>query len=458
MNAVRAPAVAGTFYPADAAQLQRELRALLSAVPATIEKPAPKALIVPHAGYMYSGPIAAQAYARLASVAGRIKRVVLLGPAHRVAVRGLALPDVLRLATPLGEVALDQDAIRTLDGLPQVVISNPTHALEHSLEVQLPFLQTVLGEFQLVPLVVGHATAEDVAEVLERLWGGPETLIVISSDLSHFLPYDIGRQVDAESVRHILHLDANLNHEQACGATPVNGLLTLARRMGLRAELLDVRNSGDTAGDKSRVVGYASVAFYEAPPQDQPEPEDRQGEVLLAAARGAIASRFERESAAPLALGNQPWMRQNGASFVTLTLAGELRGCIGSLEAHRPLLEDVRWNAVAAAFRDPRFAPLDEAEFARIRVEVSVLSTAEPLQFESEEHALVQLNPGLDGLILEFGRHRSTFLPQVWETLTEPASFLAHLKRKAGLAADFWHEEIRLSRYAVTKWKETSHG
>lgn len=463
MNAVRQPAVAGTFYPADPALLQSELRALLSAVPETIsgivpkvlEGLTPKALIVPHAGYIYSGPIAAQAYACLLPAAHRIKRVVLLGPAHRVAVRGLALPDAQRFATPLGEVELDQEAVAALADLPQVVTSNAPHALEHALEVQLPFLQTVLGGFQLVPLVVGHATAEEVAEVLEHLWGGPETLIVISSDLSHYLPYALARQVDAETVQHVLQLHPHLNHEQACGATPVNGLLTLARRKGLRTALLDVRNSGDTAGDKSRVVGYASVAFYENAQQDQPEPQDRQGEVLLATARGAIASRFERESAAPEA---QPWMQQHGASFVTLTLAGELRGCIGSLEAHRPLLEDVRRNAIAAAFHDPRFDPLSEAEFACIRVEVSVLTAAEPLQFESEEHVLIQLRPGVDGLILEFGRHRSTFLPQVWETLAEPASFLAHLKRKAGLSADFWHEELRLSRYGVTKWKEGVHG
>ncbi len=455
MNAVRLPAVAGTFYPADTGQLQSELRGLLSAVPATVEEHVPKALIVPHAGYIYSGPIAARAYARLAPVAAQIKRVVLLGPAHRVAVRGLALPGAERFATPLGEVAIDREAVKALNDLPQVVVGDAPHALEHSLEVQLPFLQTVLGEFQLVPLVVGHATPDEVADVLERLWGGPETLIVISSDLSHYLPYALARQVDAESVQRILHLDARLNHEQACGATPVNGLLALARRKNLRAELLDLRNSGDTAGDKSRVVGYASVAFFEAAQQVQPESEDRQGEALLTTARGAIASRFERESATPEA---QPWMQQHGASFVTLTLAGELRGCIGSLEAHRPLLEDVRKNAIAAAFHDPRFAPLSEAEFECIRVEVSVLTPAEPLQFESEVHVLNQLRPGQDGLILEFGRHRSTFLPQVWETLTEPASFLAHLKRKAGLPADFWHEELRLSRYAVAKWKESAHG
>jgi hypothetical protein len=379
--------------------------------------------------------------------------VVLLGPAHRVAVHGLSLPEATHFATPLGEVALDQQAIEALAGLPQVVTSVAAHALEHSLEVQLPFLQAVLGDFQLLPLVVGRATMDEVAAVLERIWGGPETLVVISSDLSHYLPYDEARETDAEAVQHMLQLEPGLDHEQACGATPVNGLLAFARRRGLSAELLDLRNSGDTAGDKSRVVGYAALAFYETA-LAQPS-EDERGEVLLAAARGAIGDYF---GAAPLAMDSKPWMLEPGASFVTLTLDGELRGCIGSLEARRPLLEDVQRNAVAAAFHDPRFTPLSNHEFAHIRVEVSELSAAEPLVFESEAHALSQLRPHVDGLILEYGRHRSTFLPQVWDTLAKPALFLAQLKRKAGLPADFWHDELHLSRYSVTKWKEDAHG
>jgi AmmeMemoRadiSam system protein B/AmmeMemoRadiSam system protein A len=451
MNAVRSPALAGYFYPADPIHLRDEIGRLLSA--ALKVGPAPKALVVPHAGYVYSGPIAAQGYARLAPAAGSIRRVVLLGPAHRVAVRGLALPEVNSFATPLGEVALDHQAIESLAGLPQIVVSDAAHALEHSLEVHLPFLQTVLGsDFSLVPLVVGRATPEEVAAVLERLWGGPETLIVISSDLSHFLPYDQARETDAESVECMLQLAAVLDHEQACGATPVNGLLAFARRRGLRAELLDLRNSGDTAGDKSRVVGYASLAFHEFVLAQPAEGE--RGEILLAAARNAIGGRFGAASFTP---DIQPWMSEPGASFVTLTLDGDLRGCIGSLEAHRPLLEDVQKNAIAAAFRDPRFAPLSNKEFAHIRVEVSELSAAEPLVFESESHALSLLRPHVDGLILEYGPHRSTFLPQVWETLTKPAHFLQQLKRKAGLPADFWHDELRLSRYAVTKWKEAAH-
>jgi AmmeMemoRadiSam system protein B len=221
----------------------------------------PKAIIVPHAGYIYSGATAALAYARLAPARYSIRRVVLLGPVHRVVVRGLALPGVDAFATPLGEIAIDQAGVATLSRLPQVLVSQAAHAREHSLEVQLPFLQSVLDDFKLLPLAVGDATADEVAQVLETLWGGPETLIVISSDLSHFLPYASAQAVDRETVQHILGLHSAITHQQACGGTPVNGLLLAARQHRLQAELLGLCNSGDTAGDKDRVVGYASVAF-----------------------------------------------------------------------------------------------------------------------------------------------------------------------------------------------------
>ncbi|MCB2030281.1 MAG: AmmeMemoRadiSam system protein B [Rhodoferax sp.] len=264
MEGIRSPAVAGSFYPGGTAALTAMVSGLLAdASAAEPVHPAapPKALIVPHAGYIYSGATAARAYAGLAAARQVIRRVVLLGPVHRVAVRGLALPGVARFATPLGEVALDQHAIAAIRDLPQVVDSAPAHAHEHALEVQLPFLQSVLDDFKLVPLAVGDASPAEVAEVLERLWGGPETLVVISSDLSHFLPYATAQQTDRATALDILALKPTISHEQACGGTPVNGLLLAARRHGLQPRLLDQCNSGDTAGDRQRVVGYASFSF-----------------------------------------------------------------------------------------------------------------------------------------------------------------------------------------------------
>jgi len=265
VNQVRQAAVAGTFYPGQKQTLADDVNTLLGAVcPGDDEVHlSPKAIIVPHAGYIYSGATAAAAYSRLISAHDTIKRVVLLGPVHRVAVRGLALPGADVFATPLGEIKIDQTAVAAIENMPQVVASPDAHAPEHSLEVQLPFLQSVLDDFKLVPLAVGDATPVEVAEVLDVLWGGPETLIVISSDLSHFLPYQTAQAVDAQTVQSILDLKHSLNHEQACGGTPVNGLLLAAKQHNLQPHLLDLRNSGDTAGDKNRVVGYASVAFTE---------------------------------------------------------------------------------------------------------------------------------------------------------------------------------------------------
>jgi AmmeMemoRadiSam system protein B len=264
---MRNPAVAGMFYPAHRDELTRSVAQMLgAAASAAPQRPAPKAIIAPHAGYIYSGPIAASVYSLLAPARKMIRRVVLLGPTHRVPVRGLALPGVAAFATPLGVVAIDQEAIAALDALPQVGTSAQAHALEHSLEVHLPFLQAVLERFTLVPLAVGQADAHAVAEVIDTLWGGPETLIVVSSDLSHYLPYSDAQALDRATAQAILDLTVDISHNQACGATPVTGLTLTARKRGLNPELVDLRNSGDTAGDKQRVVGYGAFAFYEDGP------------------------------------------------------------------------------------------------------------------------------------------------------------------------------------------------
>ncbi len=264
MSGIRPSAVAGSFYPGDPADLAAEVASYLAECPPRkTDGTPPKAIIAPHAGYMYSGPIAASAYARLARLRGKVTRVVLAGPAHRVYVAGIAVPSARAFATPLGEVPVDLQALERLRGHPVVDTSDRAHALEHSLEVHLPFLLSVLGGFELVPLVVGEAGADAVARIFEAVWGGEETLIVVSSDLSHYLPYDAARQRDRETADAILGFEPTLAPDEACGAAPINGFLAAARRRGMAVELLDLRNSGDTAGGRDRVVGYGAFAFRE---------------------------------------------------------------------------------------------------------------------------------------------------------------------------------------------------
>jgi AmmeMemoRadiSam system protein B len=267
MPVVREAVVDGLFYPAAPGVLRAQVVDYLAgAAPADPAYPPPKLLVTPHAGYEYCAAVAAQAYALLRRPdACAIDRVVMLGPAHRVALDGLAAPTSRAFETPLGRVALDGAALAGLDDLPQVKRSDRAHEREHSLEVQLPFLQTLLGSFTLVPLVVGAADAEDVAEVLERLWGGEETLIVISSDFSHYLPYEQAQAIDRATAQRILALTATLSAQEACGADAINGALLAARRHGLVPRLLDLRNSGDTAGDRDHVVGYGAIVFEERP-------------------------------------------------------------------------------------------------------------------------------------------------------------------------------------------------
>src|SRR5262245_28210879 len=443
MASIRPAAVAGMFYPREPRALAAEVQALLARADDVSPRVGfPKALVVPHAGYVYSGAIAARAYSELAGARGLVRRVVLMGPVHRVPVRGLAAPLAHAFQTPLGTIPIDLAALHALHDLPQVVRSDPAHALEHSLEVQLPFLQAMLGEFSLVPLAVGMASVREVAEVLERLWGGPETLVVISTDLSHYHSYDEARSVDAATLARIAACATDIHHDEACGATPLNGLLSFAKSRNIPARLLAACNSGDTAGDKDRVVGYSSFAFDEVSAADA-------GATLVNIARGAIEEGLlGREPQAC----DAPWLKTPGASFVTLLKNGSLRGCIGSLRAARPLGEDVADNAQGAAFRDPRFRALSALEWPQCQVEVSLLCAPRPLSFADEADLMRQIRAGEDGLILDAEGRRATFLPQVWQGVPDKRVFLNELLRKAGLPVDTPLQRCTMSRYRVLKF------
>jgi hypothetical protein len=439
MTHVRTAAQAGRFYPANAAELRATVEQFIQDAPARDADSVPKAVVVPHAGYIYSGPIAAAAYRLLEPAREKIERVILLGPSHRVPLRGVALSSADAYRTPLGDIPLDRNAIATLQALPGVVTLDQAHEGEHSLEVQLPFLQVALRRFTLVPVVCGDAPPEQIARLLSVLWGGAETLIVISSDLSHYLDYASCQALDARTKAAVEAFDpAAMGRDQACGRVPLGGLLVLAREKRMRVQTLDLRNSGDTAGPKDRVVGYGSWAFWENanPDADLLEAARAHGGLMLDIARQSV--RAGAVTGRPITLDPASFpdpLRQPGACFVSLYLESKLRGCIGSLTAWRQLVADLADNAFKAGFRDPRFPPVSKGEAEAVEISLSLLTPGQPVDFSDEADLMRKVRPRRDGLIIEADGQRAVFLPMVWESLPDPAQFLAHLKAKAGMPA-----------------------
>ena len=464
MNAIRQPAVAGTFYPAEPDALESQLTLFLSEAANDAPSPAlPKAIIGPHAGYIYSGPVAARAYARLAAARDRIQRVVLIGPSHHLAFRGLAVDTSDAWATPCGIVPLDTDAIARLRALPLVGELDAAHQREHALEVHLPFLQRVLGDFRLVPIVTGAAPPEAVAAVFDALWGGPETLIVVSTDLSHYLDYAACQRIDQTTAEAIERLDPDvLTPTHACGSVATRGLLLAASQRGMAIERLDLRNSGDTAGPRDRVVGYGAWALYEpapgAPEQDTERAAvEASGPTLIELVRQSIMFGLNTGQPAQVRAdaGLAPLLAAPGAAFVTLRRKGTLRGCIGSAVATRPLIVDVVQHAFNAAFRDWRFPRLDVLELAGLSLSVSVLTAPVPMRFDGEADLLDQLRPDVDGLIIEDLGRRSLFLPSVWEEIRDRRHFLMSLKLKAGLPAEHFSPGFHARRFRAIEVKGT---
>jgi MEMO1 family protein len=429
---IRPTAVAGSFYPGDVSQLNNMLDEYLALETTDIEPP--KAIIAPHAGYIYSGLTAASVYSSIAKLKNKIKRVVLLGPTHRVYVQGIALASNTHFATPLGNIPVDTSVLSELDNKhPYVNFIDVAHEQEHSLEVHLPFLQKVLSEFTLIPLLVGDASPEQVATVLDDLWGGDETLVVISSDLSHFLDYESAREIDNNTTHLIENFDyQHIGSKQACGCMPMRGLLKLAKDRNMTIKTLDLRNSGDTAGTKDRVVGYGAYALFEN--KQILNEEDKS--LIFDVIHKSIEQGLETGSAyKPVTENIAEHLKKHYAVFVTLKLHGQLRGCIGTTEAHMPLIDAVAQYAYAAAFSDPRFKPLTAEEYKQVEISLSILTPAVPLEFSDEQDLLNKLRPDIDGLIISKGHARATFLPVVWESLTTPEQFLFELKRKAGIPA-----------------------
>jgi MEMO1 family protein len=457
-ESVRKPAVAGQFYPGNAAQLKQEIEKYCAGGPAA--GLSSRFLICPHAGYVFSGPVAGKGYATLDK---SVKTVILIGPSHHAWFEGLAVPKEMSFGTPLGNVPIDQEKIKKLFANPNVHINSEAHDPEHSVEVQVPFLQVTLKKFSIVPILTGNITPEKAAEIIFPLIDD-HTAVIASSDLSHYKAQDAARKIDDKTIGTIMS-DNPAGFLDACGEMPVRIVMIIAHKMGLKPKLLDARTSYDTYpqyGSDDRVVGYASIVYVK---QNQPQKvlpvtiPDETGltketkDFLLVLARKSLAAAVKGEKP-PVPENIPASTKEDRGCFVTLTINEELRGCIGYIEPIAPLYKAVIENAKNAALSDPRFPRVTVDELPRIKVEVSVLTKPAVLEYNSPQDLLNKLVPNVDGVILNKGLRQSTYLPQVWEHFSgDKTAFLQNLSLKAGMDADGW-KTSNVKRYRAEHFSE----
>lgn len=441
--------VAGLFYPDDPDLLASTVDKLLQT--AIHPSMSPKALIVPHAGYQYSGAMAARAYNTLGKQAEKIKKIVLFGPPHKKVVQGIAVPTHQVFTTPLGPVPVDQAGVEALLELPFVSYDDDAFLGEHCLEVQLPFLQRVFEKIEIVPALVGATHPDHVATVLDKLWGGDETLVVISSDLSHFHPHDKAKELDTAASIAIesLRIDA-LKDDQACGRFGIKGLMAAAIKRNMRVTGIDVQNSYQTTGvNKDRVVGYGSYVFE---PSETAKTPDEMAYFLLDVAKRVIVKGAREKERPKLQFKNVPRALLSYRScFATIEIKGQLRGCYGSFIPNKSLLFDVVEQSYNAAFLDNRFRPMNEKDIKKATISLSLLSIPTRFPVEDEADLIEKLKPGQDGLILRDGTQQALFLPSVWDQLTGPRTFVNHLKVKAGWHEKYWSDTMEVYRFTAEK-------
>lgn len=444
---IRNAAVAGRFYPGSSEELKKLVEKYLDQAP-DLNVHNIRGLVCPHAGYMYSGPVAAYSYKQLPNV---YNTVILLGPSHYVPVSGASIPECTHYKTPLGLVKVSTLA-ESLKKESLFTTEPAAHTQEHCLEVQLPFLQTVLTDFEIVPIIIGNADPKELASVLSKHIDD-STLVIASSDLSHYHPYETACTLDKMCTEAVPELDfEKIESCEACGIKALKTLMYIAKEQNWQGKLLDYRNSGDTSKRKDQVVGYMAAAFYGG---DYVNKGDQQ--FLLKLARTTL-EQYLQEGTFPEV--DEPQipdvLKEKRACFVTLNKNGMLRGCIGSLTPESPLYQGVMQNAVYAALQDPRFPPVQYQELSEITIEISVLTIPEQIEYKDQADLLKKIDR--KGVIISKGAHRATYLPQVWDQLPDPEEFISNLCRKAGLSPDYWKEgELDVYVYTAQAFEEEEH-
>ena len=432
---------AGTFYPDDKTILENLIKSYEIIEP----KYYSRAVIVPHAGYIYSGKLEAEG---IQHIKPDIKNVFIFAPSHYERLYGCAICDYDEFETPLGNIQVNRKLVQETAKLCDCNIENKAFEKEHSIEVQLPFIKYFLPDAKIVPILYGCENFKNLCETLEHFWENPDNAFIISSDLSHFYPEKEASKIDNYTARMIEENNLNnFEQEQACGAVGICGLVEFAKKKNFSLIRVGLTNSAASTGDSSRVVGYGSWFLYEGEKNNYIK--KYYSNFLQKICKDSILSGLQLGQ--PKIQSHDCVFEEYGASFVTLELDGILRGCIGSIIAHKPLIKDLIHNAHAAAFSDPRFPPLTLNEYNKISIQVSLLSKPERLEFKTEKELLEKLTPQTDGLIIRDGNFQAVFLPDVWEQLPDKKEFLEQLKLKAGLPKNYFSENLEAFKFSTTK-------
>lgn len=439
MNKIKSPSVAGKFYSNSQPELTSQLNKFEMNAKSEY-KIKTRALIVPHAGYIYSGQLALEGIKYLDNP----KNIFIFAPSHHEAYMGIALSEYEYWATPLGDAELNQKINEELKINFNAKYLNKAFEYEHAAEVQVPIIQYFFPDAKIIPVLIGNEQPEQISEIIEHYWKNKDNSFIISSDLSHFLPAKEAGKIDLITAQMIEEQDIQeFKSSQACGAIGIAGLVDFASQHRFSLIRTGLINSSDASDDESSVVGYGCWILYEDEKNKFIKTYFTQ--TVLDICKRSIESKFTQEK--PIVNYYPQVFDENGACFVTIEKNGNLRGCIGSIIAHRTLISDLITNAQNAAFSDPRFKPLQKEELEDIDIFVSLLSRPEKIKFSDERDLLSQIKPFEDGLIVKDGYYQAVYLPSVWEQLPDKKEFLTSLKLKAGLAANHFSKTFEAFRF-----------
>lgn len=440
MTKIKEPAVANSFYSGNAEELRNQLKSFSENNTNKYEYKT-RAVIVPHAGLIYSGKLAFEGISQLDK---NIKNIFIFAPAHRVGFEGIALSSFDEWKTPLGNIKINQDINKELEANFGAIFFDKAHEKEHAVEIQIPAIQTLFDEnVKIIPIVVGDENPEKITEIISEYYPNKEIGFIISSDLSHFLTDEKAKSLDNKTAQMIETGNIqDFYHEQACGILGIYGLCNFANEVNYSLIRINMHNSSKTSGDKSSVVGYGSWFLYEG--TKNKFLKEFYSEFILKLCREVILSKLDKKN---ITIHQPPVFDEVGACFVTLKKYGNLRGCIGSIIAHKALISDLIDNAQNAAFYDPRFEPVERNEVEDLTIDVSILSDPKQMIFKDEADLLDQIVPYKDGIIIQDGRYKAVYLPSVWEELPEKEIFLKSLKMKAGMSPNHFSPNFKAFRF-----------